>query len=58
MENKQIKLLTSLARDIRAEKKVKAKVVISLQSAKILTKQGDFTSNYSHLRRVVSSSVK
>ena len=54
MEANQVKLLTSLAKKIKAEKKDRAKVLVSLQSAKILTKKENFTSHYSHLEKVVS----
>lgn len=54
MEN-QIKLLTSLAKKIKAEKKDKKTVVVTLQSAKILTKSENFTGNFSNLNRLVSS---
>jgi len=55
MSSNQVKLLKTLAKEIKTEKKVRDKVVASLQSAKILTKQENFTGNYSHLKRVVSS---
>ena len=53
MEKKQIKLLTALAKKLKAEKKNRAKVVASLQAAKILTKNGNFTGHYSSLNRAV-----
>ena len=43
MELKQIALLTDLAKNANSEKKDKEKVVATLQSAKILTKSGNFT---------------
>ncbi|MHA7610336.1 hypothetical protein ACV0BM_015930 [Elizabethkingia meningoseptica] len=55
MEANQIKLLSSLAKKIKSEKKDKAQVVASLHSAKILTKSGNFTTHYSNLKRVVST---
>jgi hypothetical protein len=55
METNQIKLLTSLAKTIKAEKKDRVKVVASLQSAKILTKSENFTAHYSNLAKVVTS---
>jgi len=51
MEKNQIKLLSSLAKEIKVEKKEKAKIFATLQSAKILTKQGNFTSKFSNLNR-------
>lgn len=53
METNQVKLLTSLAKKIKTEKKDRAKVVASLQSAKILTKNEKFTNKYSNLNKVV-----
>ncbi|MGC3978332.1 MAG: hypothetical protein QM751_09000 [Paludibacteraceae bacterium] len=55
MDTNQIKLLESLAKEIRAEEKLREKVVASLKSAKILTRQENFTGNFSNLSRVVSS---
>lgn len=52
MEANQIKLLKSLAREIKSEKKDKEKVVASLHSAKILTKRGNFTGKFSNLNRI------
>lgn len=52
METKQIALLTDLAKKIKTEKKERSKVVASLQSAKILTKSGKFTTHYSSLNKV------
>lgn len=56
MKSNQVKLLTSLAKEIKSGKKNKAKIVATLQSAKILTKQGNFTDKYSNLNRVATSS--
>ncbi|MCF8284329.1 MAG: hypothetical protein K9I48_05075 [Sphingobacteriales bacterium] len=53
MASVQVKLLTSLARDIRTEQKDRKTAVTSLQSAKILTKSENLTSNFSNLNRVV-----
>lgn len=52
----QIKLLKTLAKEIKTEEKSKDKVIASLHSAKILTKQGNFTGKYSNLKRVVLQS--
>lgn len=54
METNQIKLLASLAKKIKSEKKNKASIVASFHSAKILTKSGNFTSHYSNLKKVVA----
>ncbi len=56
MESKQITLLTVLAKKIRTEKKDKARVVATLRSAKILTKGGNFTTHFSTLNKLVTSS--
>ena len=56
MISKQIKLLKILAKKIRTEKKDSVKVVASLQSAKILTKKGDFTTQYNLLNEIFSIS--
>ncbi len=55
MAANQVELLTVLARKIKAEKKDRAKVIASLQSAKILTKGENFTGHYSNLRKVVTA---
>lgn len=56
MEANQVKLLASLAKRIKSEKKDRAKVVATLQSAKILTKNENFTGHYSNLKKVVAVS--
>lgn len=53
MASMQIKLLTSLARDIRTEQKDRKTAVTTLQSAKILTKSENLTGNFSNLNKVV-----
>ncbi|MDR6564519.1 MULTISPECIES: hypothetical protein [unclassified Arcicella] len=55
MEGNQIKLLASLAKQIKSEKKDRVKVIASLQSAKILTRKENFTSHYSNLSKVVET---
>lgn len=52
MESKQLKLLKSLAKRLKAEKKDKEAAVASLVSAKILNKNGKFTSHYKNLNKV------
>lgn len=54
MENNQVKLLRALAKNIKADRTDRKRVVISLQSAKILNKKEDFTGTYSNLKRLVS----
>ena len=54
MAANQIELLTALAKKIKTEKKDRAKVIASLQSAKILTKSENFTGYYSNLKKVVT----
>ena len=49
MDENQIKLLIALAKKLNTVKKDKAEVMKSLQSAKILTKSGNFTKHYNHL---------
>lgn len=56
MESTQITLLAVLAKKIKTEKKDRARIVASLQSAKILTKNGNFTGHYSSLNKVVTNS--
>jgi hypothetical protein len=51
----QIKLLSSLAKRLESEKKDRAQIVASLQSAKILTKKENLTGHYSNLKRVVTA---
>jgi hypothetical protein len=52
MENNQISLLASLAKKIQSEEKNRTKILASLNSAKILTKKGDFTSHYPKLKKL------
>ena len=56
MSNNQKRLLSDLAKQIKAEPKKRSQVVISLKSAKILTKNENLTSHYSNLSKVVSAS--
>lgn len=52
METNQLKLLMELAKKISAEKKDRAAIVASLQSAKILTKKENFTPHLKGLEKV------
>lgn len=56
MTKDQIKLLSRLAKDLKARKKSKKEVVASLQAARILTKGNRFAGHYSHLSKAVSAS--
>jgi len=55
MEISQVALLTSLAKEIKIKKKDRASIVASLKSAKIITRNENFTSHFSHLKKVVTS---
>jgi hypothetical protein len=55
MESIQIKLLYALAKKLKSQENNKAKALISLQSAKILDKNGRFTKPYRNLEKVVLS---
>lgn len=52
---KQTKLLISLAKEKQAEKRDKSTAISSLKSAKILTKNGNFTTHYSNLDKFIIS---
>lgn len=52
MEANQLTLLMELAKKITLEKKNRASVVASLQSAKILTKNENFTTHLKKLDKV------
>jgi hypothetical protein len=53
MAANQIELLSILAEKIKVENKDRSKVVTSLQSAKILTKNENLTGYYSNLKKIV-----
>ena len=55
MEENQIKLLATLAKKIKSEEKDRTKVLASLQSAKILTKGGNFTCHFKNLNKVFAT---
>ena len=55
MEANQVKLLASLAKKIKSEEKDRTKVLASLQSAKILTKGGNFTCYFKNLNKVFAT---
>lgn len=52
MKPNQIKLLNNLAKELKIEVRDKASIEKTLRAAKILTKQGNFTSHYSQLRKL------
>ena len=56
MSNNQAKLLSTLAKKIRSQPKDRKQIVVTLTSAKILTKEENFTNHYSNLKKVVSTS--
>jgi hypothetical protein len=53
MESNQIKLLYKLAKKLKSQENDKTKALSSLQSAKILDKNGRFTKPYRNLEKVV-----
>jgi hypothetical protein len=56
MENNQVKLLASLAKKIHYERNDRTKIVATLKSAKIITKNENFTVHYSNLKKIVAVS--
>lgn len=54
MNNNQAKLLSNLANKIKSEPKDRTRIVVSLTTAKILTKNGNITNHYSNLKKVVA----
>ncbi len=56
MENKQQKLLIALAKKLKSQKKDRKIVIASLQSAKILTQNENFTGHLRHLDKVFAVS--
>jgi hypothetical protein len=56
MENNQVKLLASLAKKIHSERNDRTKIVATLKSAKIITKNENFTVHYSNLKKIVAVS--
>jgi hypothetical protein len=52
MESNQLKLLIELAKRISSERKDRAAVVASLQSAKILTKNENFSTHFKNLDKI------
>jgi hypothetical protein len=53
MDNHQAKLLSALAKEIKSEPKDRSNILVSLTSAKIITKKENLTSAYSNLKRVI-----
>ena len=58
MYNTQQKLLTDLAQKIKTEKRTRKTVIISLQSAKILTKNENFSTHFKELEKVFETNKK
>jgi hypothetical protein len=56
MNNDQVKLLSKLARKIKSQPKNKAEVIVTLTSAKIITKKENLTNQYANLGRAISFS--
>jgi hypothetical protein len=57
METKQIKLLKALAKKIKSEKREREVVIESLQSAKILTKEENFTGHLKNLDKIFATDI-
>jgi hypothetical protein len=57
MERKQIKLLKALAKKIKSEKREREVVIESLQSAKILTKEENFTGHLKNLDKIFATDI-
>jgi N-glycosylase/DNA lyase len=55
MEEKQMKLLNALAKKIKSRKRERSVVVVSLQSANILTKKENFTGHLKNLDKVFAT---
>lgn len=51
MDSKQIKLMTSLAKKLRAEKRDTKQILNTFVSAGILTNNGNYTKNYAGLKK-------
>ena len=54
-QNKQIKLLKELAITIKKQNRTKENIITSLQSAKILTKNKNFTNHLKNLNKLFIS---
>jgi hypothetical protein len=52
MESKQIKLMTSLVKRLRSEKRNTTQIMNTFVAAGILTKSGNYTKNYPVLKEV------
>ncbi|GAO30442.1 hypothetical protein [Geofilum rubicundum] len=58
MYNTQQKLLAVLAQKTKTEKRTRKTVIISLQSAKILTKNENFSTHFKELEKVFETNKK
>lgn len=56
MQINQVKLLTTLAKEIKAREKSKSDIIETLHSAKIITRGENFTEHFSNLAKVVAVS--
>jgi hypothetical protein len=54
MQDKQIKLLRALGKRLLKEKRSPEQSLLSLQEAKILDKQGNFTRPYRNLAKLIT----
>lgn len=54
MEREQKELLSKLAKELKSQKRTKKEALKTLQSAKILDKNGEFTIHYKNLKKVVT----
>jgi hypothetical protein len=52
MNSKQIKLMTSLAKKLRTEKRNTTQIISTFVAAGILTKNGSYTKNYPTLKEM------
>ncbi len=55
MSTNQTDLLLKLVKKLKSEKKDFDSALLSLQRAKILTKNGNFSKQYSNLNRIISN---
>jgi hypothetical protein len=56
MDKKQLKLMINLAKKLREEKRDKKEILISFVSAGILTTHGNYTKNFSELKKIEKAS--
>lgn len=56
MDKKQLKLMISLAKKLREEKRDTKEILTSFVSAGILTSHGNYTKNFSELKKIEKAS--